>query len=159
MNIYLLDIPTDDGWRQRRLEKQRREAEEIKSLKENVDQLQAQFQSKVEELDRREAEVIYKEQLLKDYAPKEYKKYQQRLEASKQDGNTSMQQNDGSAINLATTAAGSTTASVGVNNNAAPATETTTSSVGSFVMICTALFLCGTSALFYGKKNRMKNEE
>ncbi len=148
MNIYLLDIPTDDGWSQRRLEKKAREEQEVKSLQENVSQLQSQFHAKMAELDQREAEVMHKEQLLKDFAPKEFKKYQQRLQEKKQ---TSMNNNDDNTINLATTAAGNTTATVAVNNTV-PETETKTSSIGSFVMICTALFLCGTSALFYGKK-------
>ncbi len=151
MNIYLLDIPTGDGWRQRRLERQNREAQKIKSLEGQLNELRAKVNAKQQEISVLEGEIFRKEAMLKEFAPKEYKKYQQKLQELGLASNNLNE--DENAVNLATTAAGSTTASIGVNTASMPGTnDNTTSSFGSFVMICTALFLCATSALFYGKK-------
>lgn len=150
MNIYLLDIPTDDGWRQQREARRQREAQEIKTLETVRTELQQAVNAKRQAIEQLEGEVYRREALLKKFAPKEYKKYQKKLEELGLASNTTSA--DENTINLTSSAVAGTTASVGVNDMSQPASETTSSSVGSFIMICTALFLCGTSALFYGKK-------
>lgn len=149
MNIHLLDIPT--GWQEMREAKRQREAQAIKEQEATLKELRQALNAKRQAVAQLENDVYSREEMLKEFAPKEYKKYQKKMEEMGLASNTT---SDDNTINLASSASG-TTASVAVNDTELPSTETTTSSVGSFVMICTALFLCGTSALFYGKKNRL----
>ena len=150
MNIHLLDIPT--GWQEMREARRQREEQAIKEQEATLKELRQTLNAKRQAVAQLENDVYSREEMLKEFAPKEYKKYQKKLEEMGLASNTT---SDDNTINLASSAAAGTTASVAVNDSELPSTETTTSSVGSFVMICTALFLCGTSALFYGKKNRL----
>lgn len=150
MNIHLLDIPT--GWQEMRETRRQREEQYIKEQEATLKELRQALNAKRQAVAQLENDVYSREEMLKEFAPKEYKKYQKKLEEMGLASNTT---SDDNTINLASSAAAGTTASVAVNDSELPSTETTTSSVGSFVMICTALFLCGTSALFYGKKNRL----
>ena len=150
MNIHLLDIPT--GWKEMRETRRQREEQAIKEQEATLKELRQALNAKRQAVAQLENDVYSREEMLKEFAPKEYKKYQKKLEEMGLASNTTEDEN---TINLASSAAAGTTASVAVNDSELPSTETTTSSVGSFVMICTALFLCGTSALFYGKKNRL----
>ena len=131
--------------------KRQREAQAIKEQEATLKELRQALNAKRQAVAQLENDVYSREEMLKEFAPKEYKKYQKKMEEMGLASNTT---SDDNTINLASSASG-TTASVAVNDTELPSTETTTSSVGSFVMICTALFLCGTSALFYGKKNRL----
>lgn len=150
MNIHLLDIPT--GWQEMREARRQREEQYIKEQEATLKELRQALNAKRQAVAQLENDVYSREEMLKEFAPKEYKKYQKKLEEMGLASNTTEDEN---TINLASSAAAGTTASVAVNDSELPSNETTTSSVGSFVMICTALFLCGTSALFYGKKNRL----
>ena len=150
MNIHLLDIPT--GWQEMREARHQREAQAIKKQEATLEELRQALNAKRQAVAQLENDVYSREEMLKEFAPKEYKKYQKKLEEMGLASNTT---SDDNTINLASSAAAGTTASVAVNDSELPSNETTASSVGSFVMICTALFLCGTSALFYGKKNRL----
>ena len=150
MNIHLLDIPT--GWQEMREARRQREEQAIKKQEATLKELRQALNAKRQAVAQLENDVYSREEMLKEFAPKEYKKYQKKLEEMGLASNTT---SDDNTINLASSAASGTTASVAVNDTELPSTETTASSVGSFVMICTALFLCGTSALFYGKKNRL----
>lgn len=150
MNIHLLDIPT--GWQEMREARRQREEQAIKEQEATLKELRQALNAKRQAVAQLENDVYSREEMLKEFAPKEYKKYQKKLEEMGLASNTTEDEN---TINLASSAAAGTTASVAVNDSELPSNETTTSSVGSFVMICTALFLCGTSALFYGKKNRL----
>lgn len=150
MNIHLLDIPT--GWQEMREARRQREEQYIKEQEATLKELRQALNAKRQAVAQLENDVYSREEMLKEFAPKEYKKYQKKLEEMGLASNTT---SDDNTINLASSAAAGTTASVAVNDSELPSNETTTSSVGSFVMICTALFLCGTSALFYGKKNRL----
>lgn len=150
MNIHLLDIPT--GWQEMREARRQREEQAIKKQETTLKELRQALNAKRQAVAQLENDVYSREEMLKEFAPKEYKKYQKKLEEMGLASNTT---SDDNTINLASSAAAGTTASVAVNDSELPSTETTASSVGSFVMICTALFLCGTSALFYGKKNRL----
>lgn len=150
MNIHLLDIPT--GWQEMREARRQREEQAIKKQEATLKELRQALNAKRQAVAQLENDVYSREEMLKEFAPKEYKKYQKKLEEMGLASNTT---SDDNTINLASSAAAGTTASVAVNDSELPSNETTTSSVGSFVMICTALFLCGTSALFYGKKNRL----
>lgn len=150
MNIHLLDIPT--GWQEMREARRQREEQAIKKQEATLKELRQALNAKRQAVAQLENDVYSREEMLKEFAPKEYKKYQKKLEEMGLASNTT---SDDNTINLASSAAAGTTASVAVNDTELPSNETTASSVGSFVMICTALFLCGTSALFYGKKNRL----
>lgn len=147
MTFYLLDV-LDIPTRPR----QTKQNQDTSTLRQKAQELRNLVESRRHELNLRKSLVMQKEADLQKYAPKEWKKLQQRRQQKLH--SWTGPQTDGQTINLAATT-GATTATVGVSTASLPGTtEATSSPLGSFLMICTALLLCASSALIYRKKTK-----
>ena len=150
-----------EEYQRRRQERFAREAVMVREYEKTIPQREKAIDAREKQLKTREAEIVKKEleimekeQLLKEYAPEEWKQIELKRIWNDSEDETGYQQNDEQNINLSHAAAG-TTAHIAMNKASLPGTEDTQSSpAGSFMMICTALFLCIASGLLYRKKQK-----
>ncbi len=152
--------PMED-YRRQRPERRAREYEAVKEYEKTIPQREKALDAREKQLKTREAkivkkelEIMEKEQLLKEYAPEEWERIEKDRIWNNSDDETGCLQNDEQNINLSQATSGTTT-TIAMSKASLPGTDDTQSSpAGSFMMICTALFLCIASGLLYRKKQR-----
>ena len=162
--IPVNENPVRDGmeeYQRRRQERFAREAVQIREYEKTIPQREKALDAREKQLKTREAkivkkelEIMEKEQLLKEFAPEEWKQIEENRIWNDSEDETGYQPNEEQNINLSHSAA-DTTAHIAMNKASLPGTEDTQSSpAGSFMMICTALFLCIASGLLYRKRQQ-----
>lgn len=150
-----------ESYRRRREEQWESENKAVMEYEKTIPQREKALETREKQLKTREAkivkkelEIMEKEQLLKEYAPEEWERIERDRIWNNSDDETGCLQNDEQNIDLSHAAAG-TTSQISMHKASLPGTDDTQSSpAGSFFMICTALFLCIASGLFYRKKQR-----
>ena len=156
--------PINDGieeYQRIRNERLAREEQQVREYEKTIPQREKALDAREKKLKTREAkivkkelEIMEKEQLLKEYAPEEWERIERDRIWNNSDDETGCLQNDEQNIDLNHAAAG-TTSQIAMNKASLPGTDDTQSSpAGTFMMICTALFLCIASGLLYRKKQR-----